>query len=195
MIIRLMARKDLDAVVRLHKKILPETLTSKIGKSYIFQLYDALLNSRNLHYCLVAENQKKIVGAITATYDLAKTQNILKSMFSVETIFMVLKAIFSGKISVFELYQKARFERVLVTKFNKPYATILTLFVANDYQKRGIGKKLVKKIGKNFIDRRLRYLYVDTLKTNMNAFLFYKKIRFREQKTVFDSIILKYNLV
>ncbi len=194
MIIRLLRIRDLEDVVRLHLEILPNTLSSKIGESYLELLYVTLLKHEDIHALYVAEVDRKIVGVVTSTVDLNKTQSFLKTLITFKTVLLILKATFLGKISLSELYRKFHFEKILVTKFTKPYATILTLFVANDYQKKGVGKSLINKIMKQYIILRVRYLYVDTLKSNKDAFGFYKRIGFRVQKAVLDSIILRYNL-
>ncbi len=185
--------QDIGEVANLHYRTLVSP-SSKIGEAYLRKLYAILLSEPKTHICLVAREKKEIVGAIAVTLDLRKTNKLLVKLFSFSTLLSILKAIFLGKVTIFELIKRFIFERVVIKRFPKPYVSILTLFVDKKYQRLGIGRRLTDTMLKKLKKIGVKKVYVDTLTTNFKAHLFYKSLGFAEKETIIDSKVLEKKL-
>ena len=184
--------ENLEEIVKLHQKYLPYT-SSKIGQGYLKSLYKSLVSNQQHHLCLVALEDNHIIGSISGTYDLKKTQGIIKRDLSFSTYLVILKAILTLKVTPYELFQKISFENTLTGKFSKPYSTILTFFVVQDHRRKGVGKKLLNKYIQSS-RKNLGHIYVDTLISNKSAQKFYKSNGFKVEKIIIISYICKLSL-
>lgn len=167
---------DIDAVCRIHKRVLPTT-TARIGLLPTF--YKTMIAYPNLHLALVAIEKKRIIGAITATRDAHRTQSYLTKL---STVFPLLQALIRRRVRLGELLDRMLTERAIL-RTDHPYQTILTLVVDTPWQRKGVGRKLVTTlpiIGK---------LYVDTETNNTKAKSFYRRNGFRFIKTVRNSMV------
>ena len=174
--IRQIKPSDISAVTALHVRTLPSAI-ARIGNPYLSDLYHAL--DKNL--CLVAVDNTMIVGVITATRDLAKTQKqMLHVFFSPHVLFNIASAIVKQHISIQELLDRMVTERQILQIFPTPYPTILTLFVKKSHQRQGVGTQLLHalltKLPKDVP------VFVDTEISNINAKRWYQARGFRKQK-------------
>lgn len=181
--------QDIGEVANLHSKTLVSP-SSKIGKAYLKRLYAILLSDLKTHICLVASKKGQIMGSVTATKDLEKTNKLLGKLFSFSMLLSILKALIFRKVTIPELVKRFIFERVVINRFPKPYVSILILFVDKKYQRLGIGRRLTDVMLKKLKKIGVKKVYVDTLTTNNKGFLFYKSLGFVEKKIVIDSRIL-----
>lgn len=184
-----MTLTDLEQVVMLHKQTLPLTVSSKIGRLYLTNLYKKLLSFNNVHLCLVACEDKKIVGVITATKDLKYTQELFSPFRSFHLMPIIIIGLLRGKITIGELFRRISFESKLITKFNSPYATILTFFVKLGNQNQGVGKYLLTKCIDYFRINRTKEIFVDTLKKTPTSHFFYEKCGFKKLVQIDDALI------
>ena len=60
------------------------------------------------------------------------------------------------------------------------YGYISDLYVKNDYQRKGVGKKLINKSKKFFKKQKIKYLELTTNHNNYEAIKFYQKYGFKE---------------
>lgn len=172
--IRQLINTDIPAVVSLHLLSLPNTMSSRIGPDYLSLLYSSLLYDKNA-LPLVAVKNDTVVGCVTATRDLTRTSDHLRSIhFKAAPI--ITKALLNRKISFNDLINKLLFERALVKQFGLPYPTVLTLFVSPTIQGQGIGKQLVNTVLKQYKQHHLCQVYVDTEENNTPAQKFYEHL-------------------
>lgn len=188
--VRAMIPSDLEQIVRLHKKTLPYTASSKIGLIYLFHLYRILLTNADINITLVAVNKNKVIGALTATIDLNKTQKMLSPLNSLTSSKEIIKSLLNSSLKLYELFNRLWFEYSLLKKYSSPYATVLTLFVEASHQKKGVGKKLLLTAIEDVRKNKIKTLYVDTLITNSQAIAFYKKLGFKKIIKLTDSFVL-----
>ena len=184
---------DIRFIARLHKKTI-NSPSSKIGIGYLTKIYQTLLKAPELHLCILAYDNDTIIGAITATKDLRKTNKLIKNFFYLGMIFSVIKAVLLGKVSIVELLNRIRFEQIVTNKFPQPYVTILTLFVAKSFQRKGIGRRLVREIILRLKNEKIKNVHVDTLTTNKKAIAFYQSIGFKRIEKIADSYVLEYKI-
>jgi len=171
-----MTPSDFNAVIRIHERVLP-TATARMGILSFF--YKTMISNPFLHIALVATENKRIVGAITATRDAHQTQTFLSRP---SLLFPVLSAVMTRRITIRELIDRLLTERAILALAH-PYQTILTLIVDIPWQRNGIGKKLVSALPMRGT------LYVDTETSNAKAQSFYERLGFRFIKTIRSSIV------
>jgi|GEM_PF-2436565 len=184
---------DLNTIVKLHKHNLSSP-SSKIGEAYLEKLYTVLLLRQDLNIALLLREKKDIVGVITATQDLHEMNKSLNKILSPSIIFLFLKAIVVRKVTVKELWERIRFEQMLMKKNIHPYPVILTIFINRKYQGGGYGKKLINEMSQILKKKGIKKIYVDTLSTNKKAIGFYLALGFKQKEAIADSIILEKEL-
>ncbi len=183
-------QKDLHDIVRLHIQELPNTASSKIGSTYLYTMYSLFISNTSFHSSFIVKDEGRIVGVITATRNLLLTQKLFKSRVSPGIIGIILWAVIRGKITHQLLWKHYLFERGLQKQHKDSYQRILTLFVDKKFQRKGIGKTLIKKIIQEY--KKNGSIYVDTLKINTGAQKFYRKYSFKRVLEIGDSIIYTY---
>lgn len=188
--IALLTFEDIDMAAELHRASLPDTQSSRMGKSYVTFLYRVLLKHKNLHMLLTVKKNEKIIGVISITRDLKATQRIMSQSLIPSGLPMIISNLFSGRISLQDLVEKMKFERAFISEFPSPISCILTLFVEKTVQQSGLGKALVEA-GEDFLRKHnVSELFVDTQQINSGALAFYNKVGFKKRSDIFDSTVL-----
>ena len=188
--IRKIVPEDVKTIALLHQKTVPG-LSAKLEKDYLTYFYRLIIGHPEIHTCLAVLMDNKIVGVITVTQDAKKTYQLLHSLLSPKIVWRVLIGIIRGKISLWEIINRFRFERFIEKRLVSPYISILTVFVKKEYKKQGIGRLLLKTV----IDHHLKpesRLYVDTRADNPKAVKFYQSAGFAIKDIAFGNLILEY---
>ncbi len=193
MIFREAKLSDLDQIAKLHQQTL-RTASAYLGENYLKNNYKQIISDNKTNLVILACKEKKVIGVITASLDLRKTIRAL-SMRSFDTLALITKKILFKPSLVFEFINHIYLEIKILHKYPTPYQTILTLFVSNDYQGLGVGRKLTKKMIQKLKSRKVKRLYVDTQKSNKIALSFYKKMGFKIEDQIADSTILTLTLI
>lgn len=181
--IRKIKKTDVPFISALHMRMLPTSI-ARIGNPYLSELYCTLLKDIGL----VAIDRGVIVGVITATENLKKTQqNLQRLLFHPATLWTIGKAIVLRRVTIGSLFERMAAQTEILSLFPYPYATILTFFVDKKNQRQGIGAKLLSSLEKQFpVGTKL---YVDTATSNTNAQLWYSTHGFRILKTIRSNIV------
>lgn len=178
---------DIAAVSAMHMRVLPTTI-ARVGFGYLCRIYRELLADPSLHWTLVAYSGSTIMGVITATKDLHKTQQQLQHiLFRPGAIWKVCIALLRHHSTIPELVSRMYIDHQIRLQFSRPYATILTFFVDETHQHRGIGKRLLSALRK-LLPHRTK-LFVDTQVSNKKAQKWYRTHGFRIVKTIGNSVI------
>ncbi|MBI4065020.1 GNAT family N-acetyltransferase [Candidatus Gottesmanbacteria bacterium] len=185
--IRHMNLTDVAIVSTIHVRVLPTTI-ARIGNQYLSWIYTELLRDPSLHVALIAYSGSTILGVITATVDLHRTQHQLqKILIRPGIIWNVGRALLHHHITIPEIVERMSTERQILAQFPAPYATILTFFVDTPHQHQGIGKRLLSALRK-LLPRRTK-LFVDTRVSNKKAQNWYRTHGFHILKTIGQSTI------
>ncbi len=188
MIFREAKLSDLDQIAKLHQQTL-KTASAYLGEDYLKNNYKQIISDNKTNLAILALKDKKVIGVITASLDLRKTINTL-SMGSFNTLALITKKILFKPSLMFELINHIYLEIKVLHKYSTPYQTILTLFVSNDHQRLGVGRKLTRKMIQKLRSRKVKKLYVDTQKSNKKALSFYKKMGFKIEDQIASSTVL-----
>lgn len=192
MIFREAKLSDLDQIAKLHQQTL-KTASAYLGENYLKNNYQQIISDNKTNLAILACKEKKVIGVITASLDLRKTISAL-SMRSFDTVALITKKILFKPSLVFEFINHIYLEIKILHKYPAPYQTILTLFVSNDYQGLGVGRKLTKKMIQKLKSGKVKRIYVDTQKSNKKALSFYKKMGFKVEDQIADSTVLTLTL-
>lgn len=192
MIFREAKLSDLDQIAKLHQQTL-KTASAYLGEDYLKNNYQQIISNNKTNLAILALEDKKVIGVITASLDLRETISTL-SMGSLDTLALITKKILFKPSLMFEFINHIYLEIKVLHKYPAPYQTILTLFVSNDYQGLGVGRKLTKKMIQKLKSRKVKRLYVDTQKSNKKALSFYKKMGFKIEDQIADSTVLALTL-
>lgn len=184
--IRLMKQSDIADVIAIHRRVLP-TITTRIGLTYLFSLYKYLFRDPKTHVLLVAYRDSQVVGAITATKNLHKTQKSLQSfLLQPKIVWAVSAAILLRRITIKELVARFVTNREMGKRFPTPYMTVLTFFVDTPQQHHGIGEKLFCALQRQLPRKKL---FVDTEIANTAARNWYESHGFHHVDTIDKNIV------
>ena len=182
---------DIFQIASLHQQNL-ESPGSAIGPAYLNNFYRLLILDPGLHINLKVCDKDKLIAVLTCTKDLKRTNMIFKKLLTIPVLVATIKAIISGKIKLTDLLNRFIFEQKVIRKYPLPYATILTLFVKRNYQRQGIGKKLIKELIERLKQDRVKTIHVDTYLKNKQALAFYQSLGFQIVEQITDSVILEH---
>jgi ribosomal protein S18 acetylase RimI-like enzyme len=194
MTIKRIVFNNIDEVVHLHLLCFPDTTTSLLGLGYVTKTYATLYRFPEHHLILGMFDGNRIVGILTATDDLSFTISQLSPSLFGSDLFLIIKKIILGQLSVTSLVQRFLFEKSILKNFAYPYATILTLFVHPSYRRKGIARKLIGEALTWSKRQKLRQLFVDTEITNHTAQRMYTNLGFIQKKTIFGEVVLAIQL-
>lgn len=170
------------------------SINTRMGISYLAYLYNQLIKHPDYHLNLVACHQNRILGVVTISYNLRQTQTLIKQSLKFRHALTFLGQLIKNPLQIKELISRIYLEHCLISDFSTPYITIITLFVAPDCRRQGIGNKILVEVVRRLKSRYFRQLYVDTDSQNVAALTFYKNNGFVPIKNILNNIILKLEL-
>lgn len=188
--IKLLTPKDISAAALVHLEVLPD-ISSAIGPKAVVRLYQLLLSSPDNHLCLGAWEKNNLMGVITTSKNMDKTQKIMHNLLSPDLLLLLMIKTVSLSISPVRLIKRVLFERRLNKILPASHSNIVTLCVAKRFQGQGVGKSLVNKVIQHFQNLKKSDLYVDTRTDNAKALSFYLNLNFDIIEKSFDGIVLK----
>jgi ribosomal protein S18 acetylase RimI-like enzyme len=173
--IKPMLLSNIHEVSMLHCACIQDTVPTKLGPVFLDSIYRSLLSDVNVSCLVATTSNNKIIGVITATSDLKQTLALQQhQIIQISLVVQILKYIISGKIHIMDILKRTRFESFLTHIAQRPYATILTLFVDSKYREKGIGRLLIQSIQKK-LKNAIQELHVDTRINDKKIISFYQK--------------------
>ena len=191
--IRRITETDIDRVVELHRKTLPCTMSSRLGKNFLKRIYLRLLKYPDNHIALCISDRKKIVAVATLTLNFRIT-NLTIGKLDIVTFSEIVVELLLLRIKPKEVIQRLQFEYQISKTFVSAYLYILTFFVDDKYQGQGIGKKLLNEVLALTKKKKAKHLYVDTQIKNKQALGFYLKNGFKKISQITDSFLLEHKI-
>jgi ribosomal protein S18 acetylase RimI-like enzyme len=178
---------DIPAIISLHGTLIPGP-GSKMGKIYLRGLYETVISQPDIHNVLGAYEGNRLVGFISATNAFHLSEQHLARL-TIPLIPQVVLNIFRGRITIAELLANRRVHKEL-QRITPNAVYIRAIAVDATYQQQGIASALIQQIQNHW---KSKSLLVDTLLSNNQAQIFYKKAGFSPAATVADSIIFRYS--
>jgi len=177
---------DLDAISDIHMDSITGSVSVLMGKKFVKNLYQTLFNDDNSTILVYKENNE-LIGFITYTTDFRKTNEEIKTKFSLSQMLIFLLKVTTNIHTMKLFIQQFLFHLYFPNHRIQGYIFIFTLAIKSRYRKQGIGTKLIKHI--KIISRKSHSsIFLDTAGSNQKAINFYQKAGFHQVFNAFDNI-------
>jgi len=176
-------------VAGLHHQILYQTLNSRMGIPFLEDLYGGIVKDP-CSQGWVAICDQKVLGFVSATLDLKRTQKVVGKVIPWRERIMAALHILTSLRDLREFTGHQMFFRYCL-RFANPFSGILTLGVASRVQGMGIAEKLINKASAFYKQNGISTWYVDTLSNNPKALNFYKKHSYKPVGEFLGNTLLK----
>lgn len=179
---------DLNAISKLHCRVLEGTLNSKIGRDYVSRLYQKIIEDGESD-AWISKKGNEVVGFLSATGNVRRLNNQILNSTVLFT--KVLSYLIRHPLDIIDSFRRIMFSKYLKENYAGKRAWVLTLGVNTMYRKKGIGRKLIKQAIDRYTKLGANELFVDTDSGNQTATLFYQALGFQTIEKVFGNVILK----
>ena len=142
MLVKPLTLKDFQKASLIHFSTLSD-ISSLCGLGIVKKLYKKLISDDN-HFCLGAWQRTDLIALITVSYDMNNSDKLMHGLFSFSDFLRITMKILTGKLSLWRIFQRLVFENSVKRYLPNKYSSIVTLCVEDKFQRKGIGKKLVK---------------------------------------------------
>jgi glycosyltransferase involved in cell wall biosynthesis/ribosomal protein S18 acetylase RimI-like enzyme len=165
---------DRAAMARLHRESLPDAFLPALGDPFLRRLYRALATDEDA-ICSVAENGAGVVGFVAATRSVGRTYRR----------FALRHGIAAGLAAAPRLVRPGVARRAFETArypsgaARLPDAELLSIAVAPEWRKRGVGQMLTADLLRRLRERGASELKVVVADDNAGANRFYERLGFR----------------
>jgi len=146
--IRLIDREDCEQVARLHTTNIQIGVLSILGISFVKLIYQSMIGSNNA-FCIVAEDNNKIVGFVSGTTSLNKFyKEFIKNNF-IKAPIVLLPKIINPKI------MRKIFNILLYPNrvHGLPEAEFMSIVIDERYRVKGLARILINELIKDFKKR------------------------------------------
>ena len=154
---------QLDLLSTLHKKIFSGTIATTLSINNLSKLYALLIKNKIISVNVAFDENNNFLGALTVRLD--KNDRVVNLLDTFKITIILLKGlIVYPHIWIIEYFYKLGLYRNIDSNVN-----IMTLFVDENYQGKGIGQLLIQ----NVLDQYQTRISVDTRTNNQRAIDFY----------------------
>jgi ribosomal protein S18 acetylase RimI-like enzyme len=182
-------QKHLNSLVKLHRKVLPNTSSSRFGYDFVRRLYTQLLSDKNSKVWVYATNGN-IVGFLSITSKMKYTTKLIMSGLTASNYIKILLKLLSSPLEIPVFLKRLYFDDQILKSLGN-YPNILTVGVLPQYQGTGIGTKFINIVDQYFKKKGLKQYFVDTEQKNINAINFYKRNNFILVRSFSNNVLLK----
>jgi len=123
--------------------------------------------------CLIYEAEEK---------DLQIISELEKDLFSEEkwSYFQILREFKNDFSKILVFKEKEEIIGYLIFREIKPEIEILKIGVRKEYQRKGVGTKLIQKLIEIAKEKNISKIFLEVKTSNLSAYNFYKKLGFKE---------------
>lgn len=169
---------EIHQLITLQKRELNESFINQFGDNFLYLFFKNV--TQNLHnFLLVTKNQDKIIGfCIVCT----NNQNFIKELLkkdSLKILAIVLKTLIKNP----QLLPRIIYTLFLNKKISKTSIELLYLAVDKKYQRKGIGKGLIKMVNKILKKQGFKSYMLGTRADNKKTNSFYKHLGYKYLST------------
>uniref|UniRef100_A0A7V4JPV9 [Ribosomal protein bS18]-alanine N-acetyltransferase n=1 Tax=Thermodesulfobacterium geofontis TaxID=1295609 RepID=A0A7V4JPV9_9BACT len=124
--------------------------------------------------------------------DLQIISELERDLFSEEkwSYFQILKEFENGLSKIWVLKKKEKIIGYLIFREIKPEIEIFKIGVKKEYQRKGVGTKLMQKLIEFAKEKNINKIFLEVKASNLPAYNFYKKLGFKEtyrRKRYYDN--------
>ena len=165
-----MDRQSAQEIAKLHAECIPTGFISSLGSRFVSQLYAGIAGCRHA-FCLVAVEHGHVVGFIAGAESVGR---VYKSVILRRGLFMLsslLRFVFSGR-TIRKIFQTLLYPS---RSSDYPAAEILSVAVASDARRKGIGTMLMRAALEEFERRGISEAKLAVAADNAPANRYYLK--------------------
>lgn len=173
--------KHLNKIAVLHREVLSNTSSSRLGFNFVLNQYQHILSDK-YSKIWIYRSASKITGFISVSIKNKSTSvGVIKDV-GLKYIITIFFKLLIHPSEIITLIQRIIFDFKIIREFgNVPI--IMTLGVSQLERGRGIGTKLLNRAGTFFVKNGFKEYYVDTESDNKIANIFYQQNHFKLIKT------------
>lgn len=191
----------IEAVIRLHKELLPESHVSRLGTFFMNNFYYKNLINENLIDAYIYKHDNKFVGFIVCTvqpFSLMKLglKNSPFKLVFVMTVSLILNPL---RLCTILKMLKSLIPADVISDIGTDSGQFMSFGVLQDYRKlqndegKPISQVLMDKVFEHFKEKNKGSFFLLVLKTNTRAIEFYKKYNITVlDKCAGNSLIIKF---
>lgn len=186
-----LAKKDeAQQIAEIHKKEIKSGFLSSLKLLFLTKLYSAIINSC-FSFCVVAKEKGKIIGFVSGVtnvdrlylyfmrrYFFHSTVALLPRAFSFKTLKKILETLF------YPIRKIGHFIKKGGKKEKLPKAELLSIAIEKNFQRQGIGKKLIEQFISEIKKRKIKSFKVIVGENLKSAVKFYEKNGFEFVKKI-----------
>lgn len=174
-----LSNQDIPTVVRLHRKVLGDTVNARVGEWFLQYLYSQLLQLPNLATVLIAKDEDQIVGFISAAKDYRLLSGQLMAALSIKQKMIIGWFLITHPTLWLAFLQQRMFGSYVQRHLPDPLSYILTFGVNTNQQGKGVGRLLMDAMVTELQAPTNQAIYLDTKKSNAAAIHFYERYGFQ----------------
>jgi ribosomal protein S18 acetylase RimI-like enzyme len=178
-------------VAGLHHQVLYQTLNSRLGISFLEDLYSSLLDDSSANGW-VALQKGRLAGFISLTTNLEQTKKQVAQNMPLKDRFIAALHILTSFKDLQEFVSHEIFFRICLMQ-KKPFPVILTLGVDPAFQGKGVSTALINEAKNTFSKKGPLPFFVDTRQENQRAVAFYEKVGFKKFKVILGNVLMLFN--
>jgi ribosomal protein S18 acetylase RimI-like enzyme len=174
MIIRLAEKEDVSQIVEIHREEIKSGFLSSLNGDILARIYLSAIESKN-NFCIVAEENKEIIGFIAGTINIDKFySNFIKKYF--------FSAVFALLPQIFNFRKLKKIIEVLIypaKERHSPEAELLAVAVKKYFRGQGIAQQMLDKFISEMKNKRINDFKVVVGEKLLPAIKFYEKSGFK----------------
>jgi ribosomal protein S18 acetylase RimI-like enzyme len=168
-------QSELKQIVDIHLKELNESFLNNFGSNFLEVIYPAIFFNKN-NICLLVLDKESVVGFLVATKDGDRfNQDLIKEKF-----YLLSKEIIRSSIKNPLLLVEIVKWKMRPPNDNKIKPELQFIAIKKDYQNKGLGKKLITELNKEFRKAGIKEYRVGTKADNLNSNRFYQHLGFKD---------------
>ncbi len=186
-----LAKKDeAQQIAEIHKKEIKQGFLSSLKKPFLTKLYSSIISSP-YSFCLVVEEKGKIIGFVSGVtnvdrlyiyflsrYFFHSTAALLPRAFNFKNLRKILETLF------YPIRKIGHFVKKGGKKEKLPKAELLSIAVEKEFQRQGLGAKMLEKFISEMKKRKIQGFKVIVGENLKSAIKFYEKNGFEFVKKI-----------
>lgn len=172
-------KSDINSLASIHYLELHSDFLASLGQNFLRFLYLNLIQSKNT-YIWIYESEGNVQGLVVGAKDFGSNFKEMIAKNFIRYLVLVLPALLKNPNVL-----KNIFETLLYTKKqgnSLSNAELVVIAVSKIFHRKGIGKKLITVLEKEFTKNNIKEYKVSVNGKNKNANNFYKSLGFIKQK-------------
>ncbi|MEK9147085.1 MAG: GNAT family N-acetyltransferase [Patescibacteria group bacterium] len=172
--IKKLDKDKIPQIAKIHKQCLSNGFIASFPLGFLEKYYDTLFESKDV-FTYIAVDDQKVLGFITATYNVKALPKILITHLWKEVIILIKNPLFLVKIFQLSLHPSLRDE--------KSSCEIPSIAVVPSARRHGLGKKLISAAKLEFKGKGFKKFQLSLRDSMQEANTFYQRLGLKKVKS------------